>query len=367
MIGIITFHKAKNFGAVLQAYALCKCLNNLGQEAELINYYSPYIQKFYNPYNKISKRFLKDVLLAPLIVKKYRAFNHFLNSKCVLSNKVTDKKGLKQLANKYATIITGSDQVWNYVWSGFDKSYFLDFADTEKKYSYAASFGFNEIPQEFKEEYRKLLSDFKCITVREDAGQKIIEELLEYTVDVMPDPVCLIGANEWKEIYSEKIGKPYLLLYTLENSENIIEFAKYIAKEKGLQVRIICDSVKKKYDFIYESYISPERFVGLFSNAEYIITNSFHGTMFSILFNKRFFVKLQSKEGAPNSRLLQLIEKYDLTSVTLKDDCKEKEVVYLKNSESLNWEYINNILKSERQKAEFFLSTINNENKEKTS
>lgn len=353
MIGIITFHRAKNYGAVLQAYALCKYLNDNDIKAEVIDYYSPFIMDFYNPYNKLNKRLLKNILLFPFIKKKYRNFDIFIKKNIKLSRKVDNFSQLEKLSVNYQYLLTGSDQVWNNHWTGFDKNYFLEFCPDYKKNSYAASFGFSKIPDDLKDEYYRLLSSFNRISVREAQGNKIIEDLLGYQVEIMPDPVCLIEKDVWKNLYRKKIGKPYLLLYTLENSVEIINFAKEIAKKENLDIRFICDTVIHKHDFIYESYISPERFVSLFFNAKYIITNSFHGTMFSIIFNKNFFIKLQTNKNAPNSRLIQLIDKYGLNDLVLGTDISYEK--YMENLSKINWNRINNILNDEKQRASDYL------------
>lgn len=367
MIGIITFHRAINYGAVLQAYALSKYINDIGGNVEIIDYKSNFISKFYNPLYPINKKLIKNLILYPFVMNKHRKFNTFIQNKIPLSKPVYSTEELMALSKKYNKIITGSDQVWNNKWTGFDKNYFLDFCEKSKKYSYAASFGFSSIPRELQQEYYNLLSDFNYITVRELDGKKIISDLLGKNVDIMPDPVCLLKKEDWnKLIYREKNSKnkkPYLLLYTLENSEKIFDLAKKIANDKNLEIRYICDSLKHKQKFKYESFISPQEFVSLFFNAEYIITNSFHGSMFSLIFNKKFFIKLQNSKGAPNSRLVHLIDTYKLQEIVL-DENQDFSNDYDDRINSVDLKKINAILKLEQEKASKYLKELLDKNKE---
>lgn len=360
-IGVITFHRAINFGAVLQTYALNKYFYNLKMDSEVIDYHCEYIEDFYNPVKlKEKKTFYKhckELIYSPFLYYKRFKFRRFVSRNVRLSENAVKKSQLVEITNKYDYFITGSDQVWNFKWTEFDKAYFLDFVvDTKKKNSFAASFGFSEIPLEYKQEYKELLSSFNQMSVREKEGQLIVKELLEKEIDLLPDPTCLLTVEEWKEVAKNPKKDNYILLYSLENSKSILEFTENLAKKTGCEIIYINDGFKKKINATYARFLSPQQFVGLFLNAKYIVTNSFHGTMYSIIFNKNFFVELQHSSTAPNSRLTNVLEFYNLMDRLIIEGKNHKI------NETIDYSSINKKLARERVKAEQYLKKMIGDN-----
>ena len=331
-VGIVTFHHALNYGAVLQAYALQSYLSSLGIDSDVIDYRSPYIEYFYKPIKanpfKNGKMFLREMLYYGVNKKKRAKFDCFLRRYVKLSNKVESKQELQQINLEYDLFIAGSDQVWNLKWSGLDKTYFLDFADKNKKYSYAASFGFEKIRDGQAETYQKLLEDFQAISVRENTGKEIVQELLDREAEVSVDPTCLIDKTEWEKICTYPDERGYVLVYMLDQSEELISFAKKIASERDTKIIYISDALKKKHGFDYRGFLSPSEFVGLFASAGYVVTNSFHGLMFSVIFEKEFCIQYQKKADAPNSRLVDFINDYHLESRLLENIRAEEKTDY---------------------------------------
>lgn len=356
-IGIITFHRALNYGAVLQAYALQEYLNTIGIDSEIIDYRSEYIEIFYkqikeNPL-KNPKMYLKELIYAPFNTLKRKKFDGFLKKYIKFSKKITTKEELKKINKEYDIFIAGSDQVWNLKWSGFDKTFFLDFAEDEKKYSYAASFGFDKIPQEQEREYYELLSKFKKISVREESGKKIIKDLLHQECEVSLDPTCLISKAKWENIAKKPKEQNYILLYTLEKSKELEDYAEKKSKELNAKIVYIADAIKRKKKYIYRGFLGPDEFVGLFSNARYVVTNSFHGLMFSVIFEKSFCLQYQKKEGAPNSRLIDFLNTYKLTNRII-------EAVRIRDSE-IDYNFVKYLMEETKRESSNYLLRLKND------
>jgi len=239
----------------------------------------------------------------------------------------------------YNCFLTGSDQVFNLECSNYDENYFLDFVkENKKKNSYAASFGFDNAPENDVEKYKKLLNGFKNISVREKQGVKIAKEIADKDAVEVLDPTLLISGDEWCEIvkHTPKYSNKYILIYALKPSKMLMEFANELKRLTGYDMVFIKDSLTKEgqnvlsKDVKYVKDVDPFEFVNYFANAEYIITNSFHGTAFSINFNKKFFTELLAPETKVNSRLENILDMLDLRDrqILSLDDVKLDEIDY---------------------------------------
>lgn len=351
-IAIISYHRAINYGAVLQVYAHMYSIEKLGCQCDVIDYRCA---KLENDYKVTSlKDLIRMMLVGKNIKKVKKRFTSFRNEYLNLTAPCLNHEDLVALNKSYCKFICGSDQVWNYAGSGFDKAYFLDFVkDVNKKYSYAASFGFESIPDEYKEQYRNLLKSFNKISVREKQASKIIKDLLDKEVEVVVDPTMLLTRDEWSQISTDYRGmKEYILVYVFELTPTIISFTERLAKDSGCQIVYISNSISKKIDAFYARDVGPQEFLGLFLNARYIITNSFHGTMFSINFNKDFFVELLKKSAKVNSRLENALDLFGLRS---------RQIINGKNdniNQPIDYKSINNILETERNRSLEFLREL---------
>lgn len=218
-VGIVTFHRALNYGAVLQSYALQKTVSSLGAECEIVDYICPKITADYKPFriykNDLLKSFAKSCVMVRRRAKRRDAFKSFFNNYLVKSKKSYTPQNIGELKNDYDLFISGSDQVWSPRCVGFDPAYFLTFADDKQKYSYAASFAVPTLPDEFIDEYKKRLNGFQKFSVREPSGEKLVKELTGRTAETHLDPTLLISADEWKKIAVSKIDKPYILILRL--------------------------------------------------------------------------------------------------------------------------------------------------------
>lgn len=328
--GIITFHRAINYGAVLQTYALQKYLNDNGHDAEVIDYRCDHMESFYkilSVRDKSIKQIIRGLINFGYAYKKKKAFYKFLDQNVNMSSKNYEKSNIDEANSKYDKFITGSDQVFNYACSKFDKNYFLDFVqDSDKKLSYAASFGMKQVPNEYVEEYRKLLLTFHELSIREIDGQKIVRNLIGRETELSVDPVFLLKTEDWAELAKKPKLEHYILIYKLNTSNLIFDFARKLAKLTGAKIVAlnfdIVDQVKTPdIKGVYSASI--EEFLGYFKYADYVVTNSFHGTAFSVIFHKNFYVEALQKDFKPNDRVESLLNLTEMNGCKIEtlDDC----------------------------------------------
>lgn len=358
-INIVTFHNAHNFGALLQCYALKESIKtNFSIDCKVCDIKNKKILSTYNT-NFISKNAslkgkIVSALLYPYRIKKHKLFLNFID-KFILNTNESSQENYDDI------YLCGSDQVWNCNLTDFDKRYFLDFEeDKSKKYAFSASFGFNKIPDEHIDEYKRLLSDFNKISVREQQGSEILKDLINIDVPVTLDPSLLLDSDAWSNIASPRgFKKDYILLYLMDVNDSIINFAKQLNQVTGLDIVFISDEViHRKKGIKYKSFIGPKEWISLFLNARYIVTNSFHGVAFSINFNKDFFVELLPPPASVNSRLENIINLFNL---------EDRMIINGENkniNKSIDYNVVNEILKTERKKSLDYLKIILEDNNE---
>lgn len=313
-VAIITFHRAINYGAVLQTYALSKYLKESGYDVKVLDYRSEAIESSYKVRLKPNMNSLKQMLLLPFSEKKKRKFYEFIEKNIPHTRPLYTVEDLREEAHNFDFIVTGSDQVWNSQWTAGDNAFLLNFCEDAQKVSYAASIGKSSVSAEEEERLKKHLMNFRAISVREKTGKSLLDSLIQKDVFVNCDPVALLSKEEWEQTADVPEEKNYVLVYMLVKSDSLMNVAVEYGKKNGKQVILINDNIRKQYSVSYKRYISPEQFVGLFCKADCVFTNSFHGTMFSIIFEKEVHVELQKYKGAPNSRFVDL-----LTQVGMED------------------------------------------------
>lgn len=312
-IGILTFHRAVNYGALLQAYALVETLQEIGANAEVIDYKNDKIEKSYYTRRGLTnslKSMLRNVYLFPIQQKRNKAFQRTLEQYLRLSKTSYTKQTIGETEKIYDFIITGSDQVWNLPCTNGDKTYFLDFInEPKKKKSYAASFGkIKGFEKEYKQ-YLELIKTFSAISVREENGKHFLQDNnIEENIRVDIDPVFLLNRKKWMEFEKTPDFDDYILVYSVNLPNGILKYAREQAKKLGKEMIIVTLRNKKikllKNEKNY-SCCTPNEFVGLINHASLVVTNSFHGTAFSIILHKNFVVVRNSTSSAAmdNSRL----------------------------------------------------------------
>lgn len=332
-IGIITIHSDLNYGAFLQAFALTTFLNNNSYYTRIIDYRkipnSPRIYKF--PKNIIYKIYNLPRLF------RYRRFIAPL-----LSNKRYDSlEELQSFNEEFDILISGSDQIWNPVCGGLNRinsAYFLTFAskDRYKKISYGSSIGSYVYDENEKKQVRKWLNEYSHISTRELSGAIQLESIINKPVKVVLDPTLLLNKDIWLQYASSvKIKSKYVLVYYIDELDEVVSYARIIADKLGLKVALITNMAKRhsKVD-INIPHCGPAQFLWLFANATYIVTNSFHGTAFAVNFNKDFVsvIKRNSPQRAQTllknvglyERLLTNIDELD--NIPLNVDFKEANI-----------------------------------------
>ena len=210
--------------------------------------------------------------------------------------------------------MSGGDEVWNIACTSGDDSYFLPFLnDSQKKTSYAASIGYQKLPEQFIEQYKTWISGFSEISVREKSAVDIVRELTGREVEYVVDPTLLLNKEEWMGLSDDTLvpKEPYVIMYLMSEDKELIRFAKKLAKEKQCKLLYIHDRLFNLPGAVNLHDVTPGQWLGLFTNADYVVTNSFHGTVFSINFNKQFFVRFIPRSIA-NTRIQCVLEEYGL-------------------------------------------------------
>lgn len=323
-VATLSFQHAYNYGAVFQVAALQHVVTQLGADCDIIDYRCPAIDRQYDfkPIRMNSSIFSAlraNLVLAPFIRGKKRNFKHWMDS-YKKTEVITSKEQLKLLNERYDKFVVGSDQVWNLKCQGHDDAFFLDFVlDNSKKIAYAASFGTYDIKPEDRGFYEKYIKNFEHISVRENRGNELVKELSGKDSIPCMDPVLLAGREFWesKKDKSFKPSEKYIFVYQLGHGNVVSKFVKQLKKNTGLKVFFATGHIG---NMVYYSLgdknvstVSPEKFLSLISGAEYVVTNSFHATVLSIIFCKQFFsISKGGEQSSYNTRIYNLLSDYGL-------------------------------------------------------
>ena len=318
-IAVITFHGAHNYGSMLQTYALQTYVERLAKEAgksckyDVLNFRTDFQKKLYNPFNFGSvKGIVKAAMALPYhnkLKKQSQKFEKFLTEELNTTYEVNSLEELRTLAANYDVIISGSDQIWNIRAVDFDFAYLLDGVNC-KKISYAASLGPLDIDwsKYDSKHYKKLLKEYSAISLREEKSKSMVDGLLGCdNTQIHIDPTLLLNKEQWQNLQSDmgkRLGK-YILFYCLEPNKNHIRIAKELSKKMGMPV--IATKYRNKNDyfnpFIKQYDVGPKDFLSLIDNAEAVVTSSFHGTVFSLIYGKPFVCIDGLSDGRINTLL----------------------------------------------------------------
>ena len=303
-IGIITYHRAENYGSVLQAYALNKYIKNINSKfhVETIDYYNETQEKMYNLFQSNSSimniiRNIHTLLNIKALKNKKKAFKKFISIHISLSETIgNDTNKLKQYAQKYDICICGSDQIWNPDYN--IPAFFLNFGRKDcRKIIYAASIGKGQLSGLERKTYSKLLEFPDYISVREDSAQKLISSITEKNVELVLDPTLLHQQEYWmkKADDSSLNHRNYIFCYFLNLTDEKVKSANDFARKNNCEIIAIpylhneVEEYTEKLEGKILSEVNPADFLNLIRNAEAIITDSFHATVFSIIFKKNFW------------------------------------------------------------------------------
>lgn len=351
-IGIITFHKSKSYGAVLQAYATLQVIKKMGYDAEFVDYTNYYEQNR----KKILKKginglysFLKCRVKEIMFRDKYweeKAFGNILDIYDYSCSKIKSSNIQDFKKIKYDTIIVGSDQVWNpNITNGIDETYLLNFGVTLNRISYASSMGSYKLNESEKEIYIKNLQKFSFISVRELYSKNELQDLTDKNIKIVIDPTMLLTTNDWNTLInkfvsnSKEIQQKYILSFFVGGTTDTYqEYIDYVKKELGLPAWNIHINLHQRFgiDKTLAGVTVPE-FINYIKNASFIITDSFHGTVFSLLFKKNF---LPLNNVLNPVRVKELLNKFGIS---------DRLNNLKKINNEINYKKVNDILEKNRE------------------
>lgn len=315
-IGILTYHRAHNYGAVLQCYALQEFLKELGHDVSVIDYRPSYIRYgLFTLTNWVSWNLVKtlrkiyfQLQTFSKQIERSNGFNNFVKLRLQ-----TESLNLDNPYNDYNCFVVGSDQVWRKNKHGFDKIYWGNFgaAKGHRLITYAASMGGDKPTNEETEKIALWLQNFSAINVREDSLKELIKPLTNQNIEVTIDPVFLLTAQQWQEIeYTSMNKRKYILIYQVISNPAPLLLAKQIARHTGWEIIEISSKVTGRRTFNLIETASPEEFLWWMHNASLVITTSFHGTAFSLIYQKPFIcIKLNKPSDI---RIVSLLAQFCL-------------------------------------------------------
>lgn len=365
-IGILTFHRPINYGAVLQSIALGMYLEEKGYKCELIDYRLPQIEQGRKIFcvNSLLKEgvinsvfsLLRQLKNAYFKKDKINKFDDFLNKNANLSEKLSQSDFHSAIMNSdYEVVITGADLTWNWsIFNGPIPEYFWwGITSKVKKISYAASIGEEYIPDTYKEQYSKYLNNMDYISVREKTAVQILSAFTDKVIYNVLDPTLLLSAEVWRKL-EENILLPekYIVVYAVEDSELLNAIVKRVMIQYGCKALILikskgltglnCINPKKP--------LSPGQFLRAIELSQAVITNSFHGMAFSIIFKKEFWCVPHSARASRMIDLAKILGLEDRIITSL-----DKMTL-----ETINTVDVEKKLTRERKKSiEYLINTIN--------
>jgi hypothetical protein len=370
-IAIITLNGYFNYGNRLQNFALQNAIESLGFDVETIINTTKLKKNTSSRIQKIKSKSMADIFrilkykLNNILYKEeyinsrkirteiFKEFSH--NYICETDYNVSQNNMPADLSDRYAYFVAGSDQVWNPDYICDSSINFLTFAEYKKRITYAPSFGVSKIPQGYISNYKKWLSGIHKLSVREDDGAKIIKNLTGRQAPVLLDPTLLLTKEEWLSVSRKATNKPagkYLATYFLGNLPySYKKHIKYIAKKNNLQVVNLYDISEK------EAYrTGPSEFIDYINSCSLFCTNSYHGSIFSILMEKPFIV-YQRKNTSPSmySRIETLLSKFKL------EDRKYENIKSDNDIFSIDYSHVSEILEKERNKSYNYLKDAFNQ------
>lgn len=359
-IGIITFHCSYNYGSVLQAFSLKTLLEKKKYVVNVIDFIYKKDFEQYNlfrtsVYSKNPKSFIGDILFLKKNYKRKRNFEIFAKKYFNLTKKkYYNYEDMKELNNEFDIFICGSDQIWNLdCTQGVEPAYFLKFVNKDKlKIAYAPSLAHVKFAKNYDEDLKKAINDLDYISVREESTLPLIQPLTEKKVSVVLDPTLLLDQKDYELIIDQnKNESEYIFVYMLEYSVELVKYCNEFSSKKGIKVIYIANNKFSGIKGENAFGIGPDKFLKYIKEAKYVITNSFHATVFSIIFNKKF-VTFTTKRSS--SRMVDLLDKLGIPECIYNEnfnidkdidyDMVQKKLIDMRKS---SLEYLNKALKRE--------------------
>ena len=364
-VGIINFHRANNYGAVLQAYAIMRAVSNLGYRAEIIDFIPEALILNYQAkteFRKLVKQlgilratrsFIKRLPGRRVRAIRESLFTEMREKYLILSReKYFTSEEIRKNPPKYDAYITGSDQVWNpSMKKTRGNSYFLDFVDDGSlKVSYAASIA-EPVPSDLVNEYARLIKRFDFISVREKSAKEFLRPLVEKDIEVTLDPTLLLSEKDWAKLMKNNpVNSKYILVYDLIRSKRLTQVTNKISLKTGYPIVSFSSSKNYRNGLYSFACSSPGEFLSLIRDAEIVMSSSFHGVAFSIIFGNPFLAFASNKRS---SRIVDFLELLELEDRIVDDNTSIETIV----TSSINNVTTRKLLEFEREKSIQFLKT----------
>lgn len=346
-VGVLTFFRPINNGAVLQACAMSKIvLPKLGYTAELIDYRLERIEVDRSVFGvkrilretgkaKKVRRVIADIVRFPVNYRQKKIFDAFIHQNLPVGQNVYySEEDLEKECQEYDAYVVGSDLVWSPTMAeGVNPIYFLGFVKNNKlRVAYAPSVGTTELSDKDIMDYKLMLSNFDAISVREESTAIQLRELTGYNIKAVLDPTLLTNSEDWNRFYSSNriIKDEYIFAFALESSQVLIDTVNRLAKETGVMV-VVYGRENKLYKagnvIFLDGKCGPAEFLNYVNNAFKVVTNSFHGCAFSIIFHKDFYCIPHTTRGI---RMIDLLKSLNLDKriVTEETNLPEEQINY---------------------------------------
>ncbi|MFW8592251.1 polysaccharide pyruvyl transferase family protein [Glaciecola sp. 2405UD65-10] len=373
-IATLTLPLTNNYGGILQAFALQETLLQLGHETMLINIKSPTHSNLKKRLEHMKQRVRNIIKNTPVFEPDFtsesdktyinRHVQQFIDKYIATTKEVSPYFKFDDLNQyKFESFVVGSDQVWRPDYSFYLANYFFEFLENVpavKKLSYAASFGVEnwKLTEDETSKCKQLIKSFDAVSVREVAAASLCEKHLATNATMVLDPTLLVPKETYCELVEKaSLDKPKgnLFCYILDRSEENEAFEKDVAKSLNAQAFGVMPrkDLKNLAQHNVEEFVFPpiEEWLNGFIHADFVITDSFHGTVFAILFNKPFLSIGNTKRGL--SRFSSLLDNFKLNERLI---LEPKKFEVQKLTDEINWEYVNNRLVQERERSLAFLS-----------
>lgn len=320
--GLITFHFAHHYGAQLQAYATMRAIQELGHDCQVIDFRLPHTTRSSALFKKLdSVRALASNAHTALhygaMKRRYDRFEAFVAEQMNLSlQRYTSDEELRRNPPAYDVYVAGSDQIWNpYIYADkqFEPAFLLDFVREGRKIAYAPSLGVPSLPQPYDGQLRDYLASFSALSARESRGKELLERITGRETALVLDPTLLLTGRQWGELAAvPQDDRPYILCYFISDPGEVGTRAQELHARTGwpiVQLAGIRRKLPGAEKVVFDA--GPREFLGLFQNAACVCTNSFHGSVFSLQFDRPFFTAMSPKEKAEPaySRIYSLLSR----------------------------------------------------------
>ena len=368
-VGVLTFHDTLNFGAALQTYATQKAIEGCGFSCEVVNYTNEYRARTYWPFGRFVRQAsrgdlfgaVKSLVGAPLIYQRRRSFGGFYDKRVAIGPVAyRSPESIRKAPPEYDTYLAGSDQIWSWRNNGGDATYLLDFvADTNRTASYASSFGMQRVPDGLSELYSSCLRRIRALSVREKTGSELVFALTGRSTPVVLDPVFLLSREDWLAFAgadSRRQVETGAVFSYVSHSMPVEGVESAALQELGARPTLSFSTHIRMRDILSSStrlMISsgPEEFVNALCGSSFVVTTSYHATVFAIVLHRPFLVFL-SGDGGRDSRVTDL-----LSDLGLNDRIYSPTMTTRDLEKGIDWDRVSERLYGLRDKSLRFLAS----------